>query len=254
MNEMNGTTPNKKQKLFFAEDPSDLVWFRVVGHSKLIKIDKTMVTEASPVIKELLQNNVFNEIKPILIEDTTDFDVLTGFLSFVEALHEKDPKSWLGNPNNWEDNGFTFGFNRVRMVHYFAKKYQVESLIDDCVLAGDDLINKYVKDPELAGIELPLCLQLIQDLELKQAMAKVKKVTLELTRTLVLEKFELAKKWNVKEFIDQVVLFCCFLQPEEDWPRELLVLVLEQLRKKDVLNKNALKKKLKPAHVDALGL
>ena len=246
---MNGT-PNKKQRLFLAEDPNDLVWFKVIDQDKLVKISKSTAIEASPVLKELIENNEFSPDNPITVDDVTDFNLSTGFLAFVEAVHENDAQAWLVNQRNWDDTFYTFGFNRVRQVHFFANKYQVESLIDQCTEAAKILVDMYVKDPEVAAVELPACLEMVRALELNDYMAKVRKVSLELTEALVLEKFDLAMKWDIKEFLDQVVIFCCFLEPDETWPQELLTLVIKEL--KTGMNRKEWRKKLKPAHDEVI--
>lgn len=205
-------------------------------------------------MREMLErhNRNHNEIKPIMVDEETDFNLYEGFLAFAKAFQEDDPSAWLSESEHYKP-----AFDRVVQVFYFAKMYGIDSLMDSCKRAAKYLVNVYVKDPELAGIELPACLNMVHTLyvedlvSLDRAMDKIKTVTVELSPSLLLEKFELAKKWNVDEFLDQVVTFATFMDPDtpRQWPRELLTRVLKEHR---VESEKARMKKLHEDHIEQI--
>lgn len=197
----------------------------------MVRIHKSLLVETSPLFKDMFYEEITSNepLDPILVDDSVDFDVFEGFLDFVTTLY--------GAPVQSPDD--------LAVLHhagFFADKYQVTWLIED-------IEKRAMKEITMSGLgwkengikleSLKACLglihqfdqrQLMNQVKRRQLMNQLKRIPLKVTEETAVDFYHLVKRYNMEKLMNQVVNYCCILQPKEDWPIDLIVRVTRKLR------------------------
>ena len=178
------------------------------------------------VFRDMEQLAGVEPMKPIEIDDSTEFHLFDGFMAFVGALYGTDP---IKSTDRTEFKNYYKDSWRTQAVYYFADKYHIQWLMDRCVEACKQRLSDmkhFPASPRRLGREL----RLTKALGLYEQFKDVQKQSLRLHKQDVLPFFILAKKFHSEDIMASLISNCCDLEPDVTWPPELLVKVLKKVQ------------------------
>ena len=214
-----------RSKLFLSELPKEMVFFKIKGHTEMIKIQTSVLVENSTVFRDMEQLAGKEPMEPIEINDSTEFHLFDGFMAFVEALHGFDLIK-VTDPSDFKN--YYKDSLRMQAVYYFADKYHIQWLMDKCVKVCKKTFFKerLASSPRRLGRNL----RLARALGLAKEFKDVQKQELRFHIKDVLPFFNLAKEFVSEDIMASLVRNCCEMEPDVCWPPELFVKVLKKVQ------------------------
>ena len=208
-----------------------MVYFGFTDNKEQVKVHKSVLIKQSAFFKDMFEGNLTNDepLIPIIIDDEIiigkyEYDAFEAFLLFAGALYEDDLARFL----KYSDPNYIV-VDRYYRVYHFADKYQIIKLAEQCRELTCEEIQRFT-NCKLLPRAMESVLASVKLMSMDTELENVNKLELAVTKENVVECFNLVKKWDIEEFKDQVVTYCCLNEFDPSWPTELIALVVKRFQ------------------------
>lgn len=219
------STQNWRPSDLLSVDAREYVLFDIKGHDKKVKMHKSVLIENSSFFRNFFEGSHTNhdQLGKFLVDDDTGYELPESFNLFVDAVYLKTVLPLIvGIKHNWEK------ITTIYQVYYFADKFGVDWLIENCKKQSGELIDSMC----LTKIPLSVIKALYRDLgKMDRDVDRFKKnIKWHFNMTDLVKAFEFANEIESVSLRDQVVTFCCYIVFDPSWPEKLIRHYIKRLR------------------------
>lgn len=209
-------------------DDTVFVLFEIEGYDTKVRIHKSLLIENSTFFKDLFDANGGESSNQIVDDKDIGQDLLESFKLFVDSLYRGTIDN-IFQGRRGQGVGSCPEIIELYQVYFFARKYGIRWLTDDCFEKCQQRIRFFVyRDRALNSTYIKDLHKVLEEMGFGMERFK-KQIKWMCDEDDVIPAFAYATDLGINHLKDQVVAYSCQLEFDPSWPQELTNLVVKRL-------------------------